>query len=205
MECSVPYSDAPVVKKTGEVDTKPIANDPEMALNMVKKATELLRDVTEGTIVIDSVSDIWDYFVAWIEYNADKYTASGQMMRTEWGKVNNMYRNLIDRLMSRPVDFVMTARSENVYAEGGKETNIQKMSGQKKTGYIPHIVIEMIQRPKQIVDTTTKKVSTKMITVGVIRKARGLEETAVGVEIERPTYDKLKEALKAHGGDSMFS
>jgi hypothetical protein len=198
MECSMPYADAPVRKNTGKKDTTPVATDPELALNKLAKATELLRDVTEGTIVLDSVSDVWEYFGAWIDYNADKYTQSGQMMRTEWGKVNSRYKTLINRLMSRPVDFVMTARSENVY-EGAQETTKQKMSGQKKTGYIPHIVMEITQKPKTIDGKSTIQ------TVGVIRKGRGLETTAVGLTIERPTYDKLKKALKDHGGESMFA
>jgi hypothetical protein len=204
MECSMPYTKNPVKKLTGAEDTSIGAYDPEEALRKIEKATELLKDVKEGTIVIDSVSDIWDYFVAWIEYNADHYLKSGQVMRTEWGKVNNKYRTLIDRLMSRPVHFMMTARAQNAFS-GAEETATQIMSGQKKTQYIPHVIIELQQRPKQIVDLVTKKPTTKMITTGVIRKGRGLEETALGLEIERPTFEKLKEVLSEHGGGHLFS
>jgi len=204
VELADEYTDAPVKKQTGKADDSVGANDPEVFLRKFEKGVNLLKDIQEGTIVLDSVTDLWDNFVAWIEYNADKYTQSGQMMRTEWGKVNNKYKNLLNKLQSRPVHFVMTARSENVYAEGGRETTQKKMSGQKKTPYIPHVIMQIKKQPKPKVENG-KVVSTTVSTVGVIEKARGFDESALGVTIERPTFDKLKEAIGDKGSTEMFS
>ena len=200
VQCSKPYTDAPVNKRTGVVDTELGATDPEISLREFEKVTLLLKDIKEGTIVIDSISDLWDWFSAWIDYNADKYTKSGQMMRTEWGKVNSKYKTFINRLMSRPVHFVFTARSENVYGEGGKETSKTKLSGQKRTEYIPNIVVELVNKPTQVIDKSTGQIqSSKLQVVGIIRKGRGLSEDAVGKEIVRPTFDSLIEELNKYG------
>lgn len=200
VQCSKPYADAPTNKKTGVVDTEVGATDPELSLREFEKVTMLLKDIKEGTIVIDSISDLWEWFVAWIDYNADKYTQSGQMMRTEWGKVNSKYKVFINRLLSRPVDFIMTARSENLYVEGGKETTRTKMTGQKRTPYMPNIILELVQKPRPVIDTKTGKVLRQEVkTVGIIQKGRGLDLEAVGKEIERPTYEKLIKVLNEYG------
>lgn len=200
VQISKPYTDAPKFKRTGKEDTELAATDPELSLREFEKVTLLLKDIKEGTIVIDSVSDLWEWFSAWIDYNADKYTKSGQMMRTEWGKVNSKYKTFLNRLMSRPVDFVFTARSENIYNETGKETSKTKLSGQKRTEYIPNIVMELVNKPTQVIDKKTGQIqSSKLQVVGIIRKGRGLTEDAVGKEIVRPTYKTLIEELNKYG------
>jgi len=159
MECTVPYTSSPGNTKTGKVDESVFTVDPEVSLRNVEKATELLKDVTEGTIVLDSGTDLWEWFSAWIDYNADKYTKSGQMMRTEWGKVNSKYKNLLMRLISRPVNFVMTGRSQAVYSSEGRETSAEKFSGQKNTPFIPDIVLHLRKEMRPNIDTKTGKVT----------------------------------------------
>ena len=200
VQISKPYTDRPVNKKSGLVDDEIGATDPEISLREFEKVTLLLKDITEGTIIVDSVSDLWEWFGAWIDYNADKFVSGGQMMRTEWGKVNSKYKTFLNRLMSRPVDFVMTARSENIYGEGGKESSKTKLSGQKRTEYIPNIVMELVNKPTQVIDKKSGAIqSTKLQVVGIIRKARGLDEAVIGLEIVRPTYAKIKEELNKFG------
>ena len=95
---------------------------------------------------------------------------------------------------------MFTARSENVYGEGGKETSKTKLSGQKRTEYIPNIVVELVNKPTQVIDKSTGQIqSSKLQVVGIIRKGRGLSEDAVGKEIVRPTFDSLIEELNKYG------
>ena len=91
MECSEPYTETP-----GKADEdEPFAIDPVRSLEKVELATEALKDVTKGTIVIDSVSDIWSWLGMWLHYNAQTSTSkkSGKefMMRTEWQHANAKY------------------------------------------------------------------------------------------------------------------
>ena len=200
MECTVPYTDAP--KKLGKVDEGLFATDPEVSLRNVEKATELLKDITKGTIVLDSGTDLWEWFSAWIDYNADKYTGSGTMMRTEWGKVNSKYKNLLMRLISRPVNFVMTGRSQKVYGGDGKESSEEKFSGQKNTPFIPDIVLHLEQRPKAKVDPASGKIlGSSLERFATIEKNRFGES---GQHLTDPTYDSLKKLLDGKVPDYVF-
>ena len=201
VQCARPFAEAPTIKKTGKVDTEVAASDPELSLREFEKVTLLLKDIKEGTIVLDSVTDVWEWFSAWIDINATKFVGTGQMMRTEWGRVNSKYKTLINRILSRPVDVIMTARSENIYGEGGKETTATKMSGQKRTPYMPNIIMELKVKPRSVIDKQGKILSTKNEIVGIIQKARGVEETVIDKEVPRPTFEKVKALLNEHGAD----
>lgn len=200
VQCSRPFAEAPTIRKTGKVDTEVATSDPELSLREFEKVTMLLKDIKEGTIVLDSITDVWEWFSAWIDINAAKFTSGGQMMRTEWGRVNSKYKTLINRLLSRPVDVIMTARSENIYNDQGKETRATKMSGQKRTEYMPNIIMELVNKPKSVIDKKTGAIiSTKNEVVGIIKKARGVQETVIDKEVPRPTFEKVKALLNEHG------
>lgn len=202
MECTEAYTTAPVKKLTGKADESIATNDPEVSLRNIERATLLLKDVTKGTIVLDSGTDLWEFFSAWIDYNADKYTKSGQMMRTEWGKVNSKYKNILMRLMSRPVNFVMTGRSQNSYTSDGRETTTEKFSGQKNTPFIPDIVLHLQKRPKPTIDASGKVTGSTIQRVATVEKNRFGK---AGQTILDPTYDSLKEAMAGEVPDGVFT
>ena len=203
MECNKPYTDAPIKKVTGKADESIGNVDPEISLREVEKATLLLKDIKKGTIVIDSGTDLWEWFSAWIDYNADKYTKSGQMMRTEWGKVNSKYKNILMRLISRPVNFVMTARSQSVYSSEGRETATEKFSGQKNTPFIPDIVLHIQKQIRPDIDTKTGKV-----TGNIEERIATIEKNRFGAHgqlIIDPTYDSLKKSLENEVPKEVFA
>jgi len=202
MECTEPYTDAPIKAKTGEVDDQPFAVDPILSLRKVEKATEALKDITKGTIVLDSGSDIWQWMGAWLEYNYDKATKSGQMMRTEWGKANARYKWILMRLLSRPVHFVLTSRSQNVYDSQGAMTQQEKFKAQAETPYFADIIIHMSKKAIPQIDIATGKV-TGMTTqrIGEIEKCRFADITPT---INDPTFDALKAALSSKVPAEVF-
>ena len=202
MECTESYTDAPIKKQTGKADDTPGSNDPEFSLRNIEKATLMLKDIKKGTILLDSGTDVWEFFSAWIDYNADKYTKSGQMMRTEWGKVNSKYKNIFMRLMSRPVNFVVTLRSQNIYNAEGRETTAQKFSGQKNTLFIPDIILHLDQKPATKVGADGKIQSAGKQRIAIVEKNRFGQ---AGQTIIDPTYDRLKEALKGEVPEGVFS
>ena len=204
MECSEPYTPAPITKKTGKEDERPAAVDPLLSLKQFDKATLLLKDVQKGTIVVDSGSDLWEWWGAWIEYNADKYTQSGNMMRTEWGKANTRYKWMLMRLISRPVNFVMTLRSQNIYSGDGKETSQEKFSGQKNTPFIPDMVIHLEKKATPKIDAGGKVTGSNISRVGTLTKLRFNDIFNNTIVMQNPTYDILKESLKGKVPDQVF-
>ena len=59
--------------------------DPIGSLEMLEKALTALRDVKYGTIVIDTITDIWQWIGAWLEVVATRRTQTGQPYQFEWG------------------------------------------------------------------------------------------------------------------------
>ena len=63
------------------LDTKTVEVDPIQSIEALEKALTALRTLEKGTVVIDSVSDVWAWMQAWLEVVASKKTASGQPYR----------------------------------------------------------------------------------------------------------------------------
>ena len=106
------------------VDTlDPAKIDYEETVKTIARACMALKDVEEGTICIDSVSDVYTWLNAWVEDTASRRTSIGTPLRLEWAKRNIFYRNLVFRLLSKPVNVVLTAQPQRVYDEHGRETN----------------------------------------------------------------------------------
>jgi len=203
MECTEPYSEPAVIKRTGEADTQPFSVDPILSLKAVEKATEALKDVKEGTIILDSISDIWAWLGAWIEINADKQYKSGGMMRTEWGKANARYRTIIMRLISRPTNFVMTSRSQAVYDGTGNVTQQTKFKAQQETPYFADLIVKLDKKAQANVDITTgKQTGFTMKRSGTIEKCRYGDVVNTG--LSDTTYDGLKKALKGVVSKEVF-
>ena len=194
MECSEPYTDAP-----GKADeNEPFAIDPVRSLEKVELATEALKDVTKGTIVIDSVSDIWSWLGMWLHYNAQTSTSkkSGKefMMRTEWQHANAKYRWLIMRLLSRPCHVVFTSRSGAVYDANGNLTAQTKAKAQGESAYYVDVYIKAQKRPMPVEENgkaTSRMVTKRMATVEKCRF-----NAVNNLQVENLTFDTLKTSLK---------
>ncbi len=100
----------------------PTKTDAEATFSNIEQAVYTLMDLEEGTIAIDSMSDIYGWMNEWVEQTVPKQTSkkSGEkyMMRTEWGKRNARYRNLVFQLISRPVNVFFSAQPKEGYAGG---------------------------------------------------------------------------------------
>ncbi len=206
LECSVPYTEKPEMA-SGEIDDQPFAIDPVKSLDKLEDATNALKDVQEGTIVIDSVSDVWAWLGNWLDYIAKKNVSKGSgkeyMMRTEWQKANAKYRWLMMRLLSRPCNVVLTSRSGPVYDASGNITAMTKPKAQQETAYYVDIVAKMEKKEIQDIDPKTGKITgSRPSRVAVIEKCRFAD---VGrLEIQDMTYDKLENALKGKVPEGIF-
>lgn len=90
--------------------------DPEVMLQKLEATIGVLKAVEKGTVCIDSGTDVWDWIQAWLE-GVGKHTEKGNvLMRTEWAKAKQKWRQLLLRLMAKPLHFVMTAQPQEIYA-----------------------------------------------------------------------------------------
>lgn len=161
--------------------------DPIKSLENMEKAIIALKDISEGTIVIDTVSDYWSWMGAYVESEARRfYKSSGQMMRTEWATGNERYRYFINRLLIRPVNVVLISQPKPIYHQG-VDTGAIKPAWQRQTAHWCDIVLWLRKR----------EVEGKIRYEAVITKCRF--KRAENAIIEDVTYDKLVKYLRSIG------
>jgi hypothetical protein len=211
MECTDPFTEKPVMAN-GEVDDTPAATDPVDSLNKIEEGTEWLYQqyksgaLVGGTVVVDSVSDIWAWLGNWLDYIAKKsQSKSGKeyMMRTEWQKANARYKWIIMRLLALPCNLVLTARSSAVYDSTGNITTVQKPKAQGETAYYMDIVAHLT---KDIVSKANEKgvvTGSETVRKCTIEKCR-LGDVPGNLELPDGTYNSLKEGLSEYVPTGTF-
>jgi len=139
----------PVVK---DVDISRSLELLEEALRSVISYIDDNPDI-KGTIVIDSITDVWTWLGIWLEEDAaEVFTKTGQLMRTEWGKANRRYYKMILKLLRSKWHVVATAKEDVVRDEKGNPTNQHIPKVQKNTEYWFDIIMR-----STLVDKNTRK------------------------------------------------
>jgi len=211
LECTDPFTDKPV-KANGDLDDEPFATDPVDSLNKVEEATEWLHQqykngsIKGGTVVVDSISDIWSWLANWLDYIAKKQQSksSGKefMMRTEWQKANAKYKWILMRLLALPCNLVMTARSAAVYDGTGNITAQNKPKAQGETSYYVDVVAHLTNDVEnQIVDG--KIAGSKIVRKCTIEKCR-LGDVPGDLTLKDGTYSSLKDGLGPYVPEGTF-
>jgi hypothetical protein len=203
LECTDPFTEKPK-RANGEEDDEPFATDPVESLNKVEEATEWLYqaykngDIKGGTVIIDSISDIWAWLANWLDYIAKKQQSksSGKeyMMRTEWQKANAKYKWILMRLLALPCNLVMTARSSPVYDGQGNVTASSKPKAQGETSYYVDVVAHLTNEVVNDVGQDGKVSGSKIVRACTIEKCR-LGDVPGDLHMKDGTYESLKEAL----------
>jgi len=168
----------------------PETNEPDAnkSLGKIEEALGTLLNITSGTILIDTGTDIWGWLGGWVEQEArrlGRMTRIETPVRTEWGRANIRWRQLILRLMMTPAHFVITAQPQEVYDSSGNPLGEYRPRIQRQTEFMCDLVVHMdkvyekgIVKPKYISKLTK------------CRFQRGLDTA-----IEDMTWDKLCETL----------
>lgn len=201
-ECTDPFTEKPH-KASGDIDDEPFATDPVDSLNRVEEGIEHLWQeyksgrLIGGTVVVDSISDIWAWLANWLDYIAKKQqsksTGKDYMMRTEWQKANAKYKWILMRLLALPCNLVMTARSSAVYDGTGNITAANKPKAQGETSYYVDVVahttneyVSKIENGKVVGSTVQRQC--------VIEKCR-LGDVPGNLVLKDGTYESLKAGL----------
>jgi hypothetical protein len=92
------------------------------AINLLEEKIANTPAGEEGTIVVDSSSDVWSWLTAWLLEQKDlKYTSTGFLMQTEYAKRNKRWADFLTTLKATSWHIVLTFKSVNKYdAKGGR-------------------------------------------------------------------------------------
>lgn len=145
-----------------------------------------LPDEEVGTVVIDSISDIWEWAQAYGKIKVFKIGIEDRLKQQwDWGVINKLYSKPLQKLINCNCNVILTAREGEVYMGAGKPSGIFEPKCQKKTPYWVDVVLY-----HQI-----KFINRKIEFQVRIDKCRQ-DGNLIGKTIADPSLDKIKELLK---------
>ena len=140
-----------------------------------------------GTIVIDSVSDLWDFTQNYAKDKIWKIKPEDKLkFQFDWGTINRLYKNIISKLMTADCNVILAARAAEEYDGAGKAMGTYTGKWQKDTPYNLDFVLEMKR--------TTKQGNASFF--AYIDKSRVKGKELIGKKMDSPTWDTFAEILK---------
>jgi hypothetical protein len=166
-------------------------------LSNVDQAVRFIREMmvkdpkSVGTVVVDSVSDIWKWVQEWMKVEILKIDKTARVKQQwDWGHANNKYQNIIMQLISLPCHVILTAQEREEYAGAGQPTGNMEARWQAQTPYWVDIVLQVRK---------AKDKSGKTHYMSEILDCRHMDsdlQPIAGREIEDLSFDKLIDQLK---------
>lgn len=160
------------------------------SLDAVMDSVDVLTDMiteqpdADGTIVIDSASDIWDWLNQWLELSADTVrTKGGNISRLEWGKANRRYTEFMYMLLRSRWNVVMTFRAFEAVSDKGQSLGYDAPKWQKNTPYWLDLITEL-----------------KMEGLETVMKFRGDRFGRLTEDLRNPNWQSLMEYLAKKSG-----
>jgi hypothetical protein len=155
----------------------------------LQEAIEYLTNLPEnevGTIIIDSLTDVWSWCQAYAKIKKFKLSIDDRLKQQfDWGIINGMYNRIIMKLINMNCNVVFTARQNEVYSGPGQPSGQYTPACQKRTPFFVDIVL----------NHNKKFVNGKFVFVAKVEKLRQDGEI-MGTLIESPTFEKLKKVIE---------
>jgi hypothetical protein len=187
LECNVPFADKPTDRKGNIIDT-PFNTDPETSLKKIEAASFALEQIKGGTIIIDSASDIWSWLSLYLgnigERSVSKKTGEEYIRGTEWAKINEAFRILVNRFNSLPCHLVICCREKQ-----DLEGNVG-IKASKDVDHFVDIVVHLEKIPRSIPGQEGKFTYIRQAT---IKKCR--YQSLNNLQVQDLTFDKLKKEI----------
>lgn len=184
LECNVPFAEKPIDRKGNVIDT-PFNTDPETSLKKIEAASFALESVKGGTIILDSGSDVWNWLSVYLgnigERSISKKTGEEFIKGTEWAKINEAFRILVNRFNSLPCHFILTARQKE-----DMEGNVT-FKASKDVDHFVDLTIHLEKLPRPV---PGKEGVFTYIRQATIQKCR--YQSLNNMQIQDLTFDKLK-------------
>lgn len=128
------------IKTKGSKEKIDYGESLEAVMGAINLLDEKIRSTPlgeEGTIVIDSATDVWTWLTQWLYEQKDlKYTASGFLMQTEYSKRNRRWADFLTTLRACNWHVVLTFKTVSLYDESGKKTEEVDGVWHKDTKYM---------------------------------------------------------------------
>jgi len=111
----------------------------------VVKAIEFISEQEKiGSVVIDSVSDVWEFCQEYAKVKIFNLKPLDRLKQQwDWGVINKLYLKIILKLLKLDCNLILTARENEIYASPGQPTNMVKPKWQKNTGFWVDFVLHM--------------------------------------------------------------
>lgn len=189
LECNVPFTEKPKDRKGNIVDT-PFNTDPETSLKKIEDASFALENIRGGTVIIDSASDIWGWLSLYLgnvgERSVSKKTGEEFIKGTEWAKINEAFRVLINRFNSLPCHLVITARQKE-----DLDGNVT-FKASKDVDHFVDVTVHMEKIPRPIPGQEGKYTYVRMATIEKCRY-----QSLNNLQIQDLTFEKLRDEISA--------
>lgn len=125
------------------IDPKTDKPDPIKSLDMIERAIKSVRKLTEGTIVLDTITAVWSWIGDWLKVMYDAEVKQKKFYQFMWGPANRLYDSIMVRLLSRPMTAVFTGQKRNVWIGKDRQPNLWEPSWQKTTAYWSDVFIDI--------------------------------------------------------------
>jgi hypothetical protein len=144
-----------------------------------------LPDEQIGTIIIDSVSDFWEWCQAYGKIKVFKLSIEDRLKaQFDWGVINRLYKSQINKLINKNCNLILTARETEVY-NGPNPSGRYQPKCQKLTPFLVDFVLYH----------ELKFINKQMQFQAKIDKCRQNGNLISNI-IESPTLSKIQELLK---------
>lgn len=145
-----------------------------------------LPDKDIGTIIVDSLSDIWTWAQGYAKTKVFKIPIEDRFKQQfDWGIPNNLIRKPILKLINKNCNVILTAREGEIYDGPGQPSGRFKPETQKKIPFYVDIVLRH----------EMKFINKQLQFQAKIEKCRQKGEL-IGKIVESPTLEKIGEMLK---------
>lgn len=181
-----------------EVDPQGIFEvEPTKTLTKIDSAVKQIRALacanpsSVGTVVVDSVTDIWKWVQEWMKSDILKIDKTARVRQQwDWGYANSKYQNIIMQLLSLPTHLVLTAQDKEEYAGPGEGSGIYSPRWMAQTPYWVDIIIGLMK----ITDPKNHEIKYTSI-VEDSRHMDDLLKPIAGKEIVNPTFEEVLKLL----------
>ena len=146
-----------------------------------------LPDNEVGTIIVDTLSDIWSWAQAYAKTKVFKIPIENRFKQQfDWGIPKSLIRKPVLKLINKNCNVIFTAREGEIYDGPGQPSGRYKAEVQKKVPFYVDIVLRH----------EIKFINKQLVFQAKIEKCRQSGEL-IGKIIENPTLNKIQELLKS--------
>ena len=129
--------------KDGKIDVNTLLDSAFSILTNLVTATNASPE--RGTIIIDSMTDIYTWLQIWLEQQPDlaRSRETGKMLGTEWARISKRWKEIILLLRKSGWNIILTFKARAKWGKNGAPTDIEEAKWQSETFHDIDLNVEM--------------------------------------------------------------